>query len=163
MCLSACAGRRMAVAASMDQVWTPYGSTDVKVERFMPADLSAVQDHAQSSENGSAPLLPLAIRTRPALYEAWIPILKGGGLFVQTSKSYALGEEVVVLLTLWDSPAKFPLQGRVAWMNFAGCSGGRPEGIGIQLADSDASREIKRKIEGALAGAASSSRLTHTV
>ena len=36
-------------------------------------------------------------------------------------------------------------------------------GIGVQLADSEVSREIRRKIEGALAGASNSSRMTHTL
>src|SRR4051812_18797031 len=110
-----------------------------------------------------APLLPLAIRTRAALYEAWIPVLRGGGFFLATDRPYLLGQEVLVLLTLWDSSAKIPLQGRVAWINFEHCTGGRPQGIGIQLDDGEAGREIRKKVEGALAGAANSARPTHTV
>jgi hypothetical protein len=69
-----------------------------------------------------------------------------------------LGEEVLILLTLLDDPNKIPLQGTVAWINPAHSAGNRPQGIGVQLQDGDAGRELRKRVEGLLAGALQSSR-----
>ena len=105
----------------------------------------------------------LVIRSKSALYAAWIPILKGGGIFLPSNRPHVLGEEVLVLLSLLDDPNKIPLQGHVAWINPAHSAGNRPQGIGVQLNDNDVARELKKKVEGLLAGALQSSRPTHTI
>ena len=105
----------------------------------------------------------LVIRSKAALYAAWIPLLKGGGVFLPSTRAHTLGEEILVLLTLLDDPNKIPLQGSVAWINPAHSTGNRPQGIGVQLADSEAGRELRKKVEGLLAGALQSSRPTHTL
>jgi type IV pilus assembly protein PilZ len=105
----------------------------------------------------------LVIRSRAALYAAWMPLLRGGGIFLPSSRSHALGEEVLILLSLLDDPNKIPLQGNVAWINPAHSAGNRPQGIGVQLHDSEVGRELRKKVEGLLAGALQSSRPTHTL
>ncbi len=93
------------------------------------------------------------IRSKAALYAAWIPLLKNGGIFLPSNRSHVLGEEVLILLTLLDDPNKIPLQGNVAWINPAHSAGNRPQGIGVQLHDSEVVRELRKKVEGLLAGA----------
>ena len=105
----------------------------------------------------------LVIRSKAALYAAWIPLLKGGGIFLPSNRTHILGEEVLILLSLLDEPNKIPLQGTVAWINPAHGIGNRPQGIGIQLHDGEAPRELRKKVEGLLAGALQSSRPTHTI
>ncbi len=105
----------------------------------------------------------LVIRSKAALYAAWIPLLKGGGIFVPSNKAHALGEEVLLLLTLLDDPARIPVQGNIAWINPVHTAGNRPQGIGVQLKDNEQGRELKKKVEGLLAGALQSSRPTHTI
>ena len=105
----------------------------------------------------------LVIRSKAALYAAWIPILKGGGIFLPSPRAHTLGEEILILLTLLDDPNKIPLQGVVAWINPVHTTGNRPQGIGVQLSDSEVGRELKKKVEGLLAGALQSSRPTHTL
>ena len=105
----------------------------------------------------------LTIRSKSALYAAWIPLLKGGGIFLPSNRAHALGEEILVLLSLLDDPNKVPLQGHVAWINPAHAAGNRPQGIGVQLNDNEVARELKKKVEGLLAGALQSSRPTHTI
>ena len=105
----------------------------------------------------------LVIRSKASLYAAWIPLLKGGGLFLPSNREHRLGEEVILLLSLLDDPTKISLQGVVAWVNPAHTAGNRPQGIGIQLADSEAARDFRKKVEGLLAGALQSSRPTHTI
>ena len=105
----------------------------------------------------------LVIRSKSALYAAWMPLIKHGGIFLPSNRSHSLGEEVLILLTLLDDPNKIPLQGNVAWINPAHAAGNRPQGIGVQLNDSEVGRELKKKVEGLLAGALQSSRPTHTI
>ena len=80
-----------------------------------------------------------------------------------SNRSHALGEEILILLSLLDDPNKIPLQGTVAWINPPHGAGNRPQGIGVQLQDSEAGRELRTKVEGLLAGALQSSRPTHTI
>jgi len=121
---------------------------------------------SNGSSNGAAErpgVFSLVIRSKSALYAAWIPILRGGGLFLPSNREHRLGEEVIVLLSLLDDPAKISLQGSVAWINPAHTTGNRPQGIGIQLQDSETVRDFRKKVEGLLAGALQSSRPTHTI
>lgn len=105
----------------------------------------------------------LVIRSKGALYAAWIPLLRGGGLFVPSNRAHRLGEDVLVLLSLLDDSAKIPIQGHVAWVNPAHAANNRPQGFGVQLPDNETCRELKKRIEGLLAGALQSSRPTYTL
>lgn len=105
----------------------------------------------------------LVIRSKSALYAAWMPLLRGGGLFVPSTGSHRLGDEVLILLSLLDDAARIPIQGHVAWVNPPHAAGNRPQGIGVQLQDNETCRELRKKIEGLLAGALQSSRPTHTI
>ena len=117
-----------------------------------------------SPETSQRPgVFTLVIRSKASLYAAWIPLLKGGGIFLPSTRSHTLGEEVLILLSLLDDPNKIPLHGAVAWINPAHGTGNRPQGIGVQLHDSEASRELRKRVEGLLAGALQSSRPTHTI
>ena len=118
---------------------------------------------AADSVHARPGVFTLVIRSKSALYAAWIPLLKHGGIFLPSNRSHALGEEILILLSLLDDPNKIPLQGNVAWINPAHSAGNRPQGIGVQLHDSEVVRELRKKVEGLLAGALQSSRPTHTI
>ncbi|MGB5257491.1 MAG: pilus assembly protein PilZ, partial [Woeseiaceae bacterium] len=45
-------------------------------------------------------LLTLTIKDKSALYLAYMPYVINGGLFIPTSSSYKLGDEVFMLLNL---------------------------------------------------------------
>lgn len=108
-------------------------------------------------------VISLNLKGKSALYSAYMPLLKGGGLFMQSARVHKLGDEVLVVLGLLDEPAKIPLVGTVAWINPAHTTGNRPQGIGIQLPESESGRELKKKIEGILAPVMQSGRPTHTI
>lgn len=123
-----------------------------------------MNDVAPSEKNVARPgVFTLVIRSKASLYAAWIPLLKGGGIFLPSNRAHELGDEVLILLSLLDDPNKIPLQGSIAWINPAHATGNRPQGIGVQLSDSDAGRDLKKRVEGLLAGALQSSRPTHTL
>jgi len=107
-------------------------------------------------------VLSLTIKDKNALYAAYMPFVKGGGIFVPSSRPYKLGEEVFMLLTLMDSKEKIPVAGHVIWVTPQGAQGSRTAGIGIQFSEKD-SGVARNKIEGILAGALNSDRLTHTM
>ena len=107
-------------------------------------------------------VLSLTIKDKNALYAAYMPFVKGGGIFVPSSRPYKLGEEVFMLLTLMDSKEKIPVAGHVIWVTPPGAQGSRTSGIGIQFSEK-VSGIARNKIEGILVGTINSDRLTHTM
>ncbi|MEO0422315.1 MAG: PilZ domain-containing protein [Pseudomonadota bacterium] len=107
-------------------------------------------------------LLRLTIKDTSALYLAYMPFVKNGGLFIPTNSSYRLGDEVFMLLTLMDEPEKLPVAGRVVWMTPKGSQGKRTAGIGVQFSEQDRGA-TQEKIENYLAGKLTADRPTHTM
>lgn len=107
-------------------------------------------------------ILSLTIKDKSALYAAYMPFVKGGGLFIPTKKSYQIGEEVFMLLTLMEESEKIPVAGKIIWVTPVGAQGNRAAGIGVQFSDQDEGA-ARNKIEGFLAGALDSERPTHTM
>ena len=106
-------------------------------------------------------LLTLTIRDKSALYLAYMPFVRNGGLFIPTSTSYRIGDEVFMLLNLMDEPEKLPVAGKVVWVTPKGAGGTKAAGIGVQFNEQD---DVARsKIETYLAGALQSDRHTHTM
>lgn len=108
-------------------------------------------------------VLSLSIKEKPALYAAYMPFLKGGGIFIPTTKGYRLGDEVFMLLTLMDDPNKLPVAGKVAWITPAEAQGNKSQGIGVQFSDNESGIAARNKIEGLLGGNLKSTRPTHTM
>lgn len=107
-------------------------------------------------------ILSLAIKDKSVLYAAYMPFISSGGLFIPTKKSYRLGEEVFMLLTLMDDAEKIPVAGKIVWITPPGAQGNRAAGIGVQFSEQD-DGAARNKIEGYLAGALESDRPTHTL
>ncbi len=107
-------------------------------------------------------VLSLAIKEKAALYAAYMPYIKGGGLFIPTNKAFKMGEEVFMLLSLVDDPVKLKVVGKVIWISPAPINN-RPQGIGVQFSEKDGGHEVKNKIESILGGALKSNRPTHTM
>ena len=121
-----------------------------------------------SSDNIPQPVsrpgvLSLTIKERSALYAAYMPYLKGGGIFIPTPKPYRIGDEVLMLLTLLDEPAKLHVDGHVAWITPAGSQNNKTQGIGVQFSENENGIAVRNKIEGLLGGTLKSTRPTHTM
>lgn len=106
-------------------------------------------------------ILSLTVSNKEDLYRAYMPFIGSGGLFIPTTRSYQLGEEVFMLLTLMEEPDKIPVAGKVIWVTPKGAQGGKTPGIGIQLSNDDAA--LVGKIETYLAGALGTGRRTNTL
>lgn len=121
------------------------------------SDVAKAQSFARPS------VLSLNISSKSALYAAYMPFLKRGGIFVPTAKTYALGDEVFMLLSLMDEPGKLPIAGTVVWVTPGGAQGNKTQGIGVHFSDDESGQAAKTKIEGLLGGHLGSSRSTHTL
>lgn len=108
-------------------------------------------------------ILSLAIKDKNALYNAYMPYVKGGGIFVPTPKRYGLGDEVFILLSLMDEKERLPVAGKVVWVTPSGAQGNRAAGIGVQFADSPEGTVARDKIETLLAGILGQDKPTHTM
>ena len=107
-------------------------------------------------------ILSLTIRDKGALYAAFMPFVKNGGLFIPTARAYRLGDEVFMLLSLMEEKEKMPIAGRIVWITPKGAQGNRTAGIGVQFSELDKG-QTRNKIENYLAGALKSERQTHTM
>ena len=108
-------------------------------------------------------VLSLNIREKAALYAAYMPYLKGGGIFIPTNRQYQLGEEVFMLLSLMDDPQRIAVQGKVVWITPEGVQGNRTQGIGVQFTNDETGASARAQIEKILGEMLASNRPTHTM
>ena len=95
-------------------------------------------------------LLTLTIKDKSALYLAYMPFVKNGGLFIPTNSNYRLGDEVFMLLNLMGEDEKLPVAGRVIWVTPKGAQGNqgkRTAGIGVQFSGAGPRGQTQKKIE----------------
>lgn len=121
-----------------------------------------IQDDNKTIGNLKPGVLSLAIKEKVALYAAYMPFLAGGGLFIPTNKSFKMGEEVFMLLSLLDEPVKLKVVGHVVWIAPT-TQGNKPQGIGVQFSEKNGGQEARNKIEALLGNVLRSSRPTHTM
>ena len=107
-------------------------------------------------------LLTLTIKDKSALYLAYMPFIRNGGLFIPTNSAYQLGDEVFMLLNLMGEAEKIPVAGHVIWLTPKGAQGKRAAGIGVQFSDQD-SGATRQKINNYLVGALGGDKPTHTM
>jgi type IV pilus assembly protein PilZ len=118
---------------------------------------------AASPRAGARPgVVQLAIREKAALYAAYMPFLDGGGLFVPTTRSVRLGDELYLILSLMDDPNKLSVTGKVVWITPAGTPQ-RQQGLGVQFAKDDTGARARSRIEDLLGGTLKANRPTHTI
>lgn len=120
-------------------------------------------DDRGSDDSARPSVLALNIREAAALHAAFIPQLRNGGIFIPTNRKFRVGEEVFMLISLPEDPARLPLTGKVAWITPEGAQGKRVQGIGVQFGSDEAGQSVRRKIEAILAGANQGDKPTHTL
>ncbi|MDO1527382.1 PilZ domain-containing protein [Fulvimonas sp. R45] len=109
-------------------------------------------------------IISLKFKDTYALYGAYMPFLKQGGLFAATTQSYALGDEVVLLVNLESAGERLSVAGKVAWVTPPSAQGnGRVAGIGVQFNESPDGEAARSRIEALLAGLLGSERPTLTM
>ncbi|MDR1074864.1 MAG: PilZ domain-containing protein [Xanthomonadaceae bacterium] len=116
-----------------------------------------------SAAQGRQGVLSLTVKDRISLYNAYMPFIKGGGIFVPTPKRYSLGDEVFLLLTLPGSIDRYPIAGKVVWITPVGAQGNRAAGIGVQFPETPEGNNVRNAIETFLAGSVTLDKPTHTM
>jgi type IV pilus assembly protein PilZ len=126
--------------------------------------INATNDRFNGPATLSRPgVLSLNIREKAALSAAYMPFLKGGGIFIPTNRQYQLGEEVFMLLSLMDDPQRIAVQGKVVWITPEGVQGNRTQGIGVQFTNDETGAAARAQIEKILGEMLASQRPTHTM
>lgn len=119
--------------------------------------------NGQAAGGGARPaVLSLSIKEKAALYAAFMPYLKNGGVFVPTTRPYQLGDDVYLILTLLDDPTKIPVAGKVVWVS-PPAGGNKTPGIGVHFPGDETGISARKRIEDALGAALKSARPTHTL
>lgn len=107
-------------------------------------------------------IINLRLQDKNALYQAYMPAVKNGAVFVATDKLYQLGDEVFLLLNLMDEDEKLAVAGNVIWLTPQDANNNKAAGIGIQFSDSDKG-STRKKIETYLATELNSEKTTLTL
>lgn len=103
-----------------------------------------------------------SFNSEASLYLAYMPFIKGGGVFIRTKNVYTLGNEIKLTIQLLDEPDPYSIEGKVIWVTPKGAQGNKPAGIGIQFTGEN-SRHLCNKIETYLAGMLKSNQITDTM
>lgn len=117
---------------------------------------------SQGSATTRLGIMPVTLRDRNALYSAYMPFVKNGGLFISTPRTYRLGEEVILILSLMEETERFSVPGKVVWVTPKAAEGYRTPGIGVQFKDEDTGA-TRARIESYLAGTVEAERPTYTM
>jgi type IV pilus assembly protein PilZ len=117
-------------------------------------------DRPQNARPGA---LSLNIREKAILFAAYMPFLKGGGIFIPTTKHYRLGDEIFMLIGLMGDTNKIPVAGKVVWITPAGTQANKAQGIGVQFGEDEGGVAARNKIAELLGGQSKINRPTHTM
>ena len=120
-------------------------------------------DSSAASQVARPAVLSLAIKEKAALYTAYMPFLKNGGIFLPTNRPYKMGDEIYLILTLLDDTNKYPVAGKVAWITPAGANHNKTQGVGVHFPADERGQRLRLRIEEILGAAIGSTRATHTI
>jgi type IV pilus assembly protein PilZ len=110
-------------------------------------------------ENKQRNVLPLTIPNKTALHAAYMPFLKGGGLFVPTQDDYCFGDEVIVVTSIIYLDKKIAIPGKVVWISPKSGSDGK-QGVGVRFFGPTQAK-IKLAVESILGELAKKPALNH--
>jgi type IV pilus assembly protein PilZ len=118
---------------------------------------------AQPATSARQSILPVAIKDEATLYQSYMPFMKGGGLFVPTTKRYNLGDDLFLLINLLEDKERLPVTGTVVWITPQGAQGNRVAGIGVQFSESPEGEVARQRIEALLGARLASEQPTYTL
>ena len=96
------------------------------------------------------------------LYRSYLVFINNGGLFVPSARNHQIGEEVFVAFTLPGSSERYPLNGKIIWLNAKGTTT-KPSGFGIQFGNDINSQKLKNDVDRLLAGTSEYDKPTSTM
>lgn len=139
------------------------GTMSESPPKFQASTLPGANVPAAAAHAARPSMMQLVFREKGALYAAYIPAFKDGGIFVPTNRDYRLGEDIYLILSLPDDPQRYPIVGKVGWITPSNASGGRTQGVGVRFPGDEKTRVIRNRIEEILGTSISSSKPTQTL
>ena len=91
--------------------------------------------------------LSLSLVDKAGIHNHYLPMLKGGGLFVPTQQDFKFGDRVLVQVELVSEKQKAAVPGRVVWITPAGAVRSLKQGVGVQIIGEHQAR-IQQYFEG---------------
>jgi len=127
-------------------------------------ELGSVKSGEESQKKGPnrPSVIPLVYPDKESLQQAYMPFLKGGGLFFPTRDVYVMNEEIFLLVTLPDTKNTLPVPGSVVWQTPGGAMDNRKQGVGIEFKGREGNA-LRNRIEGMLGAKISSPNPTFTM
>ncbi|TXI81475.1 MAG: pilus assembly protein [Crocinitomicaceae bacterium] len=95
------------------------------------------------------------------LQACYMPYIAGGGIFIASKQQVVLGQELLVIASLPEHTAKFPITGKVIWIS-PKQNGIKPQGFAIQLAG-EKGVVFRNEAERLLAGSLNAEKQTFTM
>ncbi len=117
---------------------------------------------AMPIRGGGGGILSCNITDEATLYSSYLPFVNNGGIFVPSTRTHTLGEEVFVAFTLPGSTERYPLNGKIVWINHK-AMGSRPAGFAMQFGTDANGIRMKNEVERLLAGKLESPQPTYTM
>ena len=109
---------------------------------------SNLMNNPRSNKEANRPwMLSLTLGDKNTAANLYMPFIKGGGVFVESDKTYNLGDPVFVLLTVGEEAKKFPINGKVVWICGGSARGDKAQGIGVQFPKDDSGEGVRVAIE----------------
>lgn len=119
---------------------------------------------SQPNASGQAGFIRVDIVDQDALYQAYMPFLQNGGLFVSrhqlAGSDYHLGAEVFLFVHLLFEDERMPVSGKVCWVTPSGSH--QSEGVGVQFLQKDGG-QTQARLENLLADRHDSDQATQTL
>jgi len=109
-----------------------------------------------------ASVLDVVITDAQALYQAFMPFIRDGGLFIATHQTFQLGDKVILQLRLMAEPTPYSVSAQVIWLTPGGAQGGRMPGIGVQF-DANTSATLLPRLLAYIPDALTSTQATQTL
>lgn len=94
--------------------------------------------------------LSLVLSDRDELHNHYLPMLRGGGIFVPTSSDLSFGTKVLVQVELLSEKQKAAVPGLVVWITPVGAQRSLMKGVGVQITGSNKSK-IQQYFENLIA------------
>ena len=100
---------------------------------------------------------------RNSIYNTYMSFLNTGGGFIASEDTFAMGDEVLLVLEVGEAADRFPLKTTVCWINPVRGSTTRPRGVGLAFDNGDTAKQARHYIENSLAGLLDLPRPTYTI
>ena len=89
-------------------------------------------------------MVQVALADRTSIYNSYMSFLTHGGVFIASDDTFAIGDEVLLVLEVGEAADRFPLKTTVCWINPVRGSTTRPRGVGLAFDNGDTAKQARQ-------------------